>query len=215
MMQIYTICNNNSLNFVMNSNFNIAIHLFFFVILGSGLCDDFEPRVCTLHDFISPNESSSTMSKEDQAFVNEQNKIICFLIQKLAPIRIYVWGNGECISNNWSKLMIENEPDNSDQAEPQYDQRCTFVENEPVNIDNEPLTRENEHKLRDRYCRSWKIKNIMPIRLDNKIRNDGYFLTALDRSHATSENREMIANRELSLWAMNYHENSNDYSSEV
>jgi hypothetical protein len=141
--------------------------------------------------------------------VNKQNKIICSLIKKLAPIRIYIVGNEEAISNNWSKLMIENEEDNSGQKAPQYDQWCTFVENEPVPI-------ETIHNLVHHYGNSWKVTNITPIRLDDHITRDAFnFLVALDRSHTTLEAREMVANIELSLWAMDYHENSTEHSTKV
>jgi len=147
------------------------------------------------------------MSNENQAFVNQQNKIICSLIKKLAPIRIYIVGKEGAISNNWSKLMIENEEDNSDQKAPQYDQWCTFVENEPVPI-------ETLHNLVHHYGHSWKMTNITPIRLDD-IKDDINCLGALDQSHTTLEAREMVANIELSLWAMNYHENSTEHSTKV
>jgi len=176
-----------------------------FFILGKDLSLDFEPTICTLDDFIFSEESGSNMSNEEQAFVNEQNEIICSLLKRLAPIRIYLLGKEEDIPNNWSKLMIENEPDNSNQRAPEYDQWCTFVENEPSPI----------HIIHNLVHRnSWKVTNVTPMRLDT-IREDICFLTALERIHTTLEAREMVANIELGLWAMNYHENSSKYSNEV
>jgi hypothetical protein len=206
MMKIYAISNNISLNYVINFNFNIKI-FFFLLILGEDLCLDLEARVCTLHDYISSDESDFNMSAEDRAFVRHQKKIICSLLKKIAPIRIYIIGNDENISNEWSELMIKNEPNNHGHTVPQYDQWCTFVENEPI-------TSETVHKLVHRYSSSWQLTNITPVRLDT-IRNDIHFLPAFDRSHTTLEAREMTANIELCLWAMNYHENSTKYSSEV
>jgi hypothetical protein len=185
---------------------NIAI-VFLFLILGQDLCHDYEPRVCTIYDCIKLDQSDSNMSQEDRAFVNQQNEILCSLAKKIAPIRIYVVGNEENISNKWSQLMLENEPDNADPTALLYDQCCTFVQNEPV-------TAESLHNFVHRHGSSWKVTNIMPIRLD-KIREDPSFLIALDRSRTTLESREMIAHIELSLWIMSYHDASATYSNKV
>ena len=147
------------------------------------------------------------MLAEDQAFLNSQNQIICSLLRKLARIRIYVVGNEKSISNKWSRLLIEYEPDNAGQNIPQYDQFCTFVENECVKP-------EILHDLIHCNGNLWQIKTIIPTDID-QIRDDMYFVTALDQSHITLEAREMIANVQLRTWAMNYHEHNPGYSSEV
>jgi hypothetical protein len=149
------------------------------------------------------------MSKEEQAFVNKQNEIVCSLLRdNLARIRIYLIGNELRISNQWSQLMIENEPyDNSPNA-PQYDERCTFVEYEHV-------TAETIGKLDSRNEGLRRVKNAKLITLD-RIRDDvAYLLVALDRGRITAGMREVIANYTLSLETIGYHEKSTEYSNEV
>jgi len=148
------------------------------------------------------------MSKEEQAFVNKQNKLVCsLLIDNLARIRIYLIGNEENIPNQWSQLMIENEPYYVSPNAPQYDERCTFVEYEPV-------TAQTLRKLDSRNEGLRRVKNANRIRLD-QIRDDPYFLVALDRGRISFGMREVIANNTLSQKTIEYHEKSTEYSNEV
>jgi hypothetical protein len=182
---------------------NIAIHSFFLIILGNGLCHDYEPRVFTLNDYISADESDQNISKDEEDFSNKHNEKIYSLLPKLARIRIYVVGNGDCISNKWSKLMIANESNAQE-----YDEMCIFMQNEPV-------TSMDMHNLVHREGSSWRMSKIIPETLD-EIQDKSYiYLHALDRGRSNLQAREMTANNELCMWGMGYYDSSSKFSSEV
>jgi len=148
------------------------------------------------------------MSKEEQAFVNKQNEIVCCLLRdNLARIRMYLTGNELLISNQWNQLMIENEPYDDSSNGSQYDERCAFIEYEPVTAATiENLDSRNEGLRR--------VKNANRIRLD-QIRNDPYFLVALDLGRISFGMRELIANNTLSQKTIEYYEKFTEYNNEV
>ncbi|CAF1068253.1 unnamed protein product [Adineta steineri] len=175
---------------------------------GNDLCEDFEPRVCTLYDYMCPDECYPNMSNEEKNFINNDNENTCsLLMEKLARIRIYLVGNDETNSNKWSSFLLNKEPDNFNQNSARYDEQITFAEYESVT----PRTIE---RLNGYGGHLERIKKQMLKTLD-KIRDDsGFFFYALDQGRVNLEQREMVANNLLSQWTMNYHENCTDCSHE-
>ncbi|CAF0912118.1 unnamed protein product [Adineta steineri] len=174
----------------------------------TGLCFDYEPRVCTLYDYMCPDECYPNMSNEEKNFINNDNENICLLLtKKLARIRIYVVGNDETNSYKWSLFLLNNELNIASQNPPRFDEQFIYAELEPVT----PVIIETLHSYGGRLQ---EIEKPMLTTLD-KIREDSaFFLYAIDRGRVNFEQREMVANIMLSQWTMNYHENSTDYSHE-
>ncbi|CAF3676273.1 unnamed protein product [Adineta steineri] len=190
------------------ANDNLRLYQSELIDLCNDLCEDFEPRVCTLYDYMCPDECYPNMSNEEKNFINNDNENTCsLLMEKLARIRIYLVGNDETNSNKWSSFLLNKEPDNFNQNSARYDEQITFAEYESVT----PRTIE---RLNGYGGHLERIKKQMLKTLD-KIRDDsGFFFYALDQGRVNLEQREMVANNLLSQWTMNYHENCTDCSHE-
>ncbi|CAF4855248.1 unnamed protein product, partial [Rotaria sp. Silwood2] len=87
------------------------------------LCGDYEPRICTIYDYLPADEVIDFNEKSEA-------DILCNYVKSLSPIRVYLIGNELHIQNSVSKYFLKNELYNGTTNE--YDEKLTFVENEPI-----------------------------------------------------------------------------------
>jgi hypothetical protein len=147
-------------------------------------------RVYTLYDYIPPEESDPDPDNPSYTrfFEYKHRGDICNLIQRLSIIRLYLVGNEPDITNKWSKRLIASELDVNHAQASQYEDRCTFIENQLVVT---PI-----QDLAQRCGRTWQMSSIKPRKIRD-LRDDLVFGETVQRIHGCLENREMAANVEL------------------
>ena len=125
-------------------------------------------------------------------FEYESSAVICRWIRSLSPIRMYLYGNEQIIPSEWSKQMISYEPDHTIRRVVNDDDWCTFIENEPVSDDV-------KWNFSARHGKSWLIKDLTPVRLDN-LDGNIRFRSALRRSNITYQHRMSTVTAEIFDW---------------
>ncbi|CAF1146475.1 unnamed protein product [Rotaria sordida] len=159
------------------------------------LCGDYEPRICTIYDYLSSNTSSNF-------YENPYADILCNYVKNLSPIRVYLIGNETFIPNSVSKYFFENES-NDDTAD-EYGTKPTFIENEPIS----EFIRQN---LANILNSTRSLTNGIIQRL-NEIANDIRFPAALERANVTIQGREMVADIQLQQQAIARSESPIEFS---
>ncbi|CAF0883476.1 unnamed protein product, partial [Adineta steineri] len=188
------------------ANDNLWLYQAELIEICNDLFKDSKTRVCTLDDYICPVESYPNMSKEEMSFITEENKKICSLLQeKSGPRRIYLFGNDELMSNEWSILMCNNEEFNFNENGPQYGDSFTFAEYESV-------TRGTIAKLNGYDGNLGRVTKSMLKRLGEIENAPIYFFCVLEDVRNKFEERETAANRMLSQLKMNYRDKCTIYS---
>ena len=147
--------------------------------------------------------------KKKRILLRKENKKICSLLQEISgPIRIYLFGNDEFMSDEWSTLMFNNEQFNFNDNGPQYGHSFTFAQYESV-------TRRTIERLNSYGGKLGRITLSMLKRLDKIEEDPIYFVFALQHVHDKFKEREMAANLMLSQWTMNYRDSCTDHSDRV
>ena len=131
---------------------------------------------------------SSLLPYSKILFSNENPEFICKLINKLSPIRFYLYGNELCDINGWTKIMIENEHSIMDDE----DNWIAFIENEFVDNDI-------KWNFAFVYGRNWKVSRVSPINF-NQLEDDPRFRSALRRSHITCSERQIEVTAQIYDW---------------
>ncbi|CAF4452747.1 unnamed protein product [Rotaria sp. Silwood2] len=144
------------------------------------LCGDYEPRICTIYDYLPADEVIDFNEKSEA-------DILCNYVKSLSPIRVYLIGNELHIQNSVSKYFLKNELYNGTTNE--YDEKLTFVENEPI---RESIKMNLVNLLDVRQL----LTNVIIKRLD-QIKNDIEFPAALERVNVIIPNRGYVVNNEL------------------
>ena len=121
-------------------------------------------------------------------FGNEDPQYICELITKLSPLRLYLYGNEEFISSEWSKLMIGCET----RVMEDEDSWCAFIENECIDDD----IKWNFGPL---FGQRWQVKRLSPINLTELDKNLR-FQSALRRAFKTLSHRRIEVTAEIFDW---------------
>ncbi|CAF2850325.1 unnamed protein product [Rotaria sp. Silwood2] len=137
----------------------------------------------------SSNEEKPCLLPYSQALFNYEHPLyICELIKKLSPLRLYLYGNDECISSEWSSLMISSETHVMEDE----DNWCSFVENEYIND-------EIKWNFRSLFGEKWQIKRIAPINL-TELNKHLRFQSALCRAYKTLSHRQFEVTSEIFEW---------------
>jgi hypothetical protein len=145
----------------------------------------------TLHDYIPSIDDEDRpcfLPYSEVLFNNEHPHYICELIKKLSPIRLYLYGNDEMISSEWSNLMISREI----QIMEDEDSWCAFIENEYIDD-------EMKWNFRSMFGEKWKVKRFAPINLTDLDKNLR-FQSALNRSEKTLNHRQIEITAEIFDW---------------
>lgn len=146
--------------------------------------------VRTLDDYIpSTNENKQILLPYAHVlFEHEDPLFIRDIIQRLSPIRLYLYGNNACISSEWSKLLISCETSLMNDE----DNWCAFIENEGI---------ENEIKwnIGKMFGDNWQIKRLTPINLIDLNKNLR-FQSALRRAFKTFDRRQLDITSEIFDW---------------
>ncbi|CAF2108189.1 unnamed protein product [Rotaria magnacalcarata] len=121
-------------------------------------------------------------------FNHEDPKYICELVKRLSPIRLYLYGNEEVISSEWSSLMISSETHVMEDE----DSWCAFIENEYIDD-------EIKWNIGPKFGRNWHVKRIAPVNLTGLDKNLR-FQSALRRAFKTLNHRENEITAEIFDW---------------
>jgi hypothetical protein len=144
----------------------------------------------TLDDYIpSTDEDKACLLPYTQILFNyEHPQYICELIKKLSPLRLYLYGNDEYISSEWSNLMINGETIVMEDE----DSWCAFIENEYIDD-------EMKWNIGPMFGGKWQIKRIAPINLTELDKNLR-FQSALCRAYKTISHRQIEITSEIFDW---------------
>jgi hypothetical protein len=144
----------------------------------------------TLDDYIpSLDEEKVCLLPHSQILFNHEHpQYICELIKKLSPLRLYLYGNDEYISSDWSNLMINRETHVMEDE----DSWCTFIENEYIDD-------EMKWNIGTMFGEKWQIKRIAPINLTELDKNLR-FQSAFRRAHKTFSHRQIEITSEIFDW---------------
>ena len=121
-------------------------------------------------------------------FENEKPRLMCQLIGKLSPIRLYIFGNLLCNVNVWSELMINAETQVMDDE----DNWCAFLEGESI---------ADAVKWNFAFVlgKEWRVPRVTPM--DWKQLNDHpQFYSALRRAHQTFAERQIEVTAQVFDW---------------
>lgn len=93
-------------------------------------------RVCTINDYVSADEfdfdNEDALANTSASFTRADRKLMVDLIKLLAPIRLYLVGNEEQISNGYSRFLIASERNVQENSTEKYFDGCAFIEHELV-----------------------------------------------------------------------------------
>ncbi|CAF3945015.1 unnamed protein product [Rotaria sordida] len=144
----------------------------------------------TLDNYIpSNNEEKSCLLPYSQALFNHEHpQYICELIKKLSPLRLYLYGNDEFISSEWSNLMISSETHVMEDE----DNWCSFIENEYIDD-------EIKWNFRSLFGEKWQIKRLAPINL-TELNKHLRFQSALRRAYKTFSHRQFEVTSKIFEW---------------
>lgn len=126
-------CQVTLINKCMEDLFSYHFKKFVFEVLGKEKWPKRDIRVCTLDDYILPEEFN--FSNEDEStgarasFTRSDRNILLQLIKYLGFIRMYVVGEGSFINNPWSNSLLAKERYITEHSVKQYICGYTFVEN--------------------------------------------------------------------------------------
>lgn len=146
--------------------------------------------VRTLNDYIpsSDDTKQSLLPYARTLFEHEHPPSIRDFIRRLSPLRLYLYGNEEAITSEWSKLMITRETNLMDDE----DNWCAFIENEEIN-------NEIKWNIGTMFGEKWHIKRLTPINLTDLNKNLR-FQSALRRAFKTFDRRQLEITAEIFDW---------------
>ena len=143
-----------------------------------------------LDDYVSATDKTKTslFPYNETLFHHENPQYICQLITKLCPIRLYLYGNEETISSQWSAMMISQETTVMEDE----DSWCAFIENESISD-------EIKWNIGPMFGAKWQVKRVTPITLTGLDRNLR-FQSALRRALKTLSPRQIEVTSEIFAW---------------
>ncbi len=138
----------------------------------------------TLSSYAESNQNEFfLLSNFKVLFDHEDSNKICDILKKLAPIRLYLYGNEYSIKSEWSNPIISAET----ATMANEDNWCVLV-------NKEPIYEEIKWTILSLYSSEWQIEKVASINLDDLARNFG-FHSALRQAHLTFDQREIdVAN---------------------
>ena len=142
-----------------------------------------------LNDYIPLDEQfSSLLPYAKHLFEYEKPSYLRRLIEKLSPIRLYVYGNQLSQLREWNQLMIENEQSVMDDE----DNWCAFLQSEPL---------DDEVKWNFAFAlgKTWKVNRVSPISEDSLL-GDPRFQSAVLRALQTFAERQMEVTAQIFDW---------------
>ena len=144
----------------------------------------------TLDNYIpSTDEEKPCLLPYSQTLFNyEHPHYICELIKKLSSLRLYLYGNDEFISSEWSNLMISRETHVMEDE----DSWCAFIENECIDD-------EIKWNFGSLFGGKWQIKRLAPINL-TELNKNLRFQSALHRADKTFTHRQYQITAEIFEW---------------
>ncbi|CAF2044872.1 unnamed protein product [Rotaria magnacalcarata] len=144
------------------------------------LCGEYEPSVCTIHDYL-PSYINSDFYKSEDA------NILCNYVTGICPIRIYLVGNEICIPDSMCKYAFEHELHNTNRFQDHDTYRI---------VKNEPISASVQLDLRKILNIGEQLVNVI-IQEYHDIENDIEFATALEHSNSNLRGREKSTNMKL------------------
>ncbi|CAF1089465.1 unnamed protein product [Adineta steineri] len=172
-------CNQENLNSAQEELQNICKNLGYTSVI-----------IRTLDDYISAtDEEKPCLLPYSQILLNNEDpKYIGELIRKLSPLRLYLYGNNESISSQWSDLMISCETHVMEDE----DSWCAFIENEQI----DDGIKWNFGFL---FGGKWQIKRLSPINL-TELQKNLRFQSALRRAFKTFTYRQSEITAKIFEW---------------
>ncbi|CAF4691106.1 unnamed protein product [Rotaria socialis] len=137
------------------------------------LCGEYEPSVCTIHDYLPPYTNSDFYKSEDA-------DILCSYAIGICPIRIYLIGNEICIPDSMCEYIFEHELHNTNRLQDHDTYRI---------VKNEPISASVQLDLTKILNISQQLINVI-IQKYQDIENDIEFATALEHSNRNLRGRE-------------------------
>lgn len=142
-----------------------------------------------LNDYIPQTDRFlSILPYAKQLFEYEKPLDLVRLIQKLSPIRLYVYGNELSNLKEWNQLMIENETSVMNDE----DNWCAFLQ-------SEPLDDEVKWNFALVLGKTWKVNRVSPLNYE-QFAEDPRFHSALYRAHLTFAERQIEVTAQIFDW---------------